>query len=139
MSLEPLLEASGVVQVHAFAAVAAFLLGLVQFTAPKGTLPHRTLGVIWVLLMIAVTASSVFIRPSMTPGLPVSQWFGFIHIFTLITAAGIIGGVTWLLRGGPTLKRHKGPFLGIFVGGLIVAGALAFLPGRIMHQVAFGG
>lgn len=139
MSLEPLLEASGVVQVHAFAAVAAFLLGLVQFTAPKGTLPHRTLGVIWVLLMIAVTASSVFIRPSMTPGLPVSQWFGFIHIFTIITAAGIIGGVTWLLRGGPTLKRHKGPFLGIFVGGLIVAGALAFLPGRIMHQVAFGG
>ena len=139
MSLEPLLEASGVVQVHAFAAVAAFLLGLVQFTAPKGTLPHRTLGVIWVLLIIAVTASSVFIRPSMTPGLPVSQWFGFIHIFTIITAAGIIGGVTWLLRGGPTLKRHKGPFLGIFVGGLIVAGALAFLPGRIMHQVAFGG
>ncbi len=139
MSLEPLLEASGVVQVHAFAAIAAFLLGLVQFTAPKGTLPHRTLGVIWVLLMIAVTASSVFIRPSMTPGLPVSQWFGFIHIFTIITAAGIIGGVTWLLRGGPTLKRHKGPFLGIFVGGLIVAGALAFLPGRIMHQVAFGG
>ena len=139
MSLWPLLEASLVIQTHAFAAVAAFLLGLVQFAARKGTLPHRTLGVFWVLLMIVVTVSSIFIRPSMTPGLPITQWFGFIHIFTALTAFGIVGGVMWLLRGGPTLKRHKGPFIGIFAGGLIVAGVLSFLPGRIMHQVAFGG
>lgn len=139
MSLEPLLEASLVIQAHAFAAVAAFFLGLIQFAAPKGALPHRTLGVVWVLLMIVVTVSSIFIRPSMTPGLPIAQWFGFIHIFTALTAFGIVGGVTWLLRGGPTLKRHKGPFIGIFIGGLVVAGVLSFLPGRIMHQVLVGG
>lgn len=139
MSLEPLLASSWVIQAHAFAAVAAFLLGLVQFTAPKGTLPHRTLGAIWVLLMTVVTVSSIFIRPSMTPGLPLSQWFGFIHIFTALTAFGIVGGLIWIVRGGATLKRHKGPFIGIFIGGLIVAGVLSFLPGRIMHQVAFGG
>lgn len=139
MSLEPLLASSWVILAHAFAAVAAFLLGLVQFTAPKGTLPHRTLGAIWVLLMTVVTVSSIFIRPSMTPGLPLSQWFGFIHIFTALTAFGIVGGLIWIVRGGATLKRHKGPFIGIFIGGLIVAGVLSFLPGRIMHQVAFGG
>lgn len=139
MSLDPLLESTWVIQAHAFAAMAAFFLGVVQLTAPKGTLPHRTLGALWVLLMAAVTASSVFIRPSLDPSLPVWRWFSWIHIFTVVTAVGIVGGVHHLAKGGPTLKKHKGPFIGVFIGGLIIAGALAFLPGRIMHEVAFGG
>ena len=139
MSLEPLLEAPWVIQLHAFCAIAAFFLGIVQFTAPKGTLPHRTLGAVWVALMIAVTASSIFVRPALRPGLPLAEWFGPIHIFTIITALGLIGGIGHLIRGGPNLKRHKHPFLGMFIGGLIIAGALAFLPGRIMHEVVFGG
>ena len=42
MSLAPLLDAAPAIPLHAFAAMAAFALGLVQFAAPKGTLPHRT-------------------------------------------------------------------------------------------------
>ena len=49
MSLAPLLDAPGTIPLHAFAAMAAFALGIVQFAAPKGTLPHRTIGWIWVL------------------------------------------------------------------------------------------
>jgi uncharacterized membrane protein len=44
MSLTPLLNAAPHIQVHAFAAIAAFALGVVQLAAPKGTLPHRALG-----------------------------------------------------------------------------------------------
>jgi uncharacterized membrane protein len=88
--------------------------------------------------MTAITVSSIFIRPSLYPGLPVTQWFSWIHLFTVLTAWGVVGGLSHLLRGGTNLKRHKHPFAGIFVGGLIIAGATAFLPGRIMHQVAFG-
>ena len=139
MSLEPLLSAPWIIQVHAFGAVAAFVLGVIQFAAPKGTLPHKTTGVIWLLIIVAVTISSIFIRPALYPGLPIEKWFSPIHIFTLVTAFGVIGGVTYLVRGGPNLKKHKGPFTGIFIGGLVVAGALSFLPGRIMHQVVFGG
>lgn len=139
MSLQPLLEASWVIQAHAFSAIAAFFLGVVQLAAPKGALPHKTLGVVWVGLMSAVTVSSVFIRPSLEPGLPLTQWFSWIHIFTVITAIGVVGGLYHLLSGGADLKKHKGPFIGIFIGGLIIAGGLAFLPGRIMHAVVFGG
>lgn len=139
MSLAPLFESSWVIQVHAFAAVAAFVIGVIQFSAPKGTLPHKSLGVIWIGLMSAITVSSIFIRPSMYPGLPLAQWFSPIHIFTVITAIGIVGGLNYLIRGGSSLKRHKGPFMGIFIGGLVIAGAFAFMPGRIMHQVIFGG
>ncbi|MEQ8934761.1 MAG: DUF2306 domain-containing protein [Amphiplicatus sp.] len=139
MSLEPLLAAPWFIQAHAFCAIAAFFLGVVQLTAPKGTLPHRTLGVIWVVLMIVVTITSAFIVHPTNPGDPFWARFSFIHIFTVITAIGLVGGIRYLLAGGPNLKKHRGPFIGMFIGGLIIAGALAFLPGRIMHAVVFGG
>ena len=82
----------------------------------------------------------LFIRPSLFPGLPLVKWFSWIHIFTALTLWGVIEGVFLLVRGGPALKHHARPFRGIFIGGLIIAGALAFvLPGRIMNQVVFGG
>ncbi len=62
MSLAPLLSASPAIQVHAFAAMTAFALGLVQLAAPKGTLPHRMLGGIWVAIMFVVAISSFFIH-----------------------------------------------------------------------------
>ena len=62
MSLAPLLQASGTIPLHAVAAMAALALGIVQFAAPKGTLPHRTIGWIWVVLMFAVAISSFWIH-----------------------------------------------------------------------------
>ena len=138
MSLAPLLEAHWIIQVHGFAAIAAFFLGLIQILGPKGTLPHRALGAVWVALMTAATISSIFINPAETPGLPLSQWFTAIHIFTLITAFGIVSGLYLVTREGPAKKRHSRPFIGIYIGGLVIAGAFAFLPGRIMHAVIFG-
>ena len=62
MTLAPLLDAAQPIPLHAFAAMAAFVLGIVQFVAPKGTLPHRTVGWIWVGLMAVVAISSVEFR-----------------------------------------------------------------------------
>jgi uncharacterized membrane protein len=52
MSLAPLLDAAPAIPIHAFAAMTGFVLGAGQLAAPKGTLPHRTLGWIWVGLMV---------------------------------------------------------------------------------------
>ncbi len=68
MSLAPLLDAPPAIPLHAFAAMAAFALGIVQFAAPKGTLPHRTVGWIWVGLMVTVAASSFWIHHWSGPG-----------------------------------------------------------------------
>jgi uncharacterized membrane protein len=62
MSLSPLLQASPAIQVHAFAAMTAFLLGIAQLAAPKGTLPHRTVGWIWATLMFVVSVTAFFIH-----------------------------------------------------------------------------
>ncbi|PQA88773.1 hypothetical protein [Hyphococcus luteus] len=139
MSLQPLLDAPWIIQAHAFAAMAAFVLGVIQIAAPKGTLPHKALGAVWVALMAVIAVSSIFVRPSLNPGLPLAKWFSWIHIFTVMTIFSIALGVRLLLKSGPARKHHARPFIGIFIGGLIIAGALAFLPGRIMHDVLFGG
>jgi len=62
MNLAPLLDAAPAMPLHALVAMGAFALGVVQFAAPKGTLPHRTLGWIWVGLMAAVAVSSFWIH-----------------------------------------------------------------------------
>ena len=36
------------------------------------------------------------------------------------------------------IKRHRNAMIGLYVGGLLIAGALTFLLGRIMHRVFFG-
>ncbi|MEO1659200.1 MAG: hypothetical protein AAFR65_15940 [Pseudomonadota bacterium] len=134
----PLYAAPWYIQIHAISAMAAFVLGGIQFAAPKGTLPHKTLGIIWVGLMSAVTISSAFILGPPVEGGTFFDRLSFIHIFTLITAYGIYGGLRFLIAGSPALKNHWKPFLGIYIGGLVVAGAFAFTPGRIMHQIVFG-
>lgn len=137
--LAPLLAAPWHVQVHAMSAMAGFALGAIQLIAPKGTLPHRAIGVVWIVLLTLVTVSSAFIIDRRAPDEPFMAHFSWIHIFTILTAVGLVHGVWFLLRGGPQLKFHRGPFIGIFIGGLVIAGFFAFMPGRIMHAVLFGG
>ncbi len=82
MNLRPLLDAAPAIPLHAFAAMTAFALGLVQFAAPKGTLPHRAIGWTWVLLMTAVAVSSFWIHEIRLVG----RWSP-IHLLSLFTLA----------------------------------------------------
>lgn len=138
MSLEPLLNAPIHIQIHAFAAIAAFVLGIVQIVGPKGTLPHRIIGAGWVIIMSAVVISSAFIANHIGPSDPIFGRFGFIHLFTALGAYTIVRGLMHIHEGGPNLKGHAGQFVGFFIGGILIAGAIAFTPGRIMHAVVFG-
>jgi uncharacterized membrane protein len=131
MSLAPLLDAAPAIPLHAFAAMAAFVLGLVQFAAPKGTLPHRTIGWIWVALMALVAASSFWIHQIRLVG-PFSP----IHLLSIFTLVMLPLAVMHARR--HRVAQHRFAMIGIFTGALLIAGAFTFLPGRIMHAVAFG-
>jgi uncharacterized membrane protein len=131
MSLTPLLEAPGTIPLHAFAAMAAFGLGVVQFVAPKGTLPHRTIGWIWVLLMLAVAISSLWIREIRLVG-PFSP----IHLLSIFAPIMLVLAVLHARR--HNVSGHRKAMTSIFFGALVVAGLFTFLPGRIMHAVIFG-
>ena len=131
MSLAPLVESSAAIQLHAFSAMTAFALGIVQFAAPKGTLPHRTIGFIWAGLMLAVALSSFWIHELRVFG-PWSP-IHLISIFTLITLPLAV----WYAH-THRVRSHKWWMVSIFLGALVVAGLFTFVPGRIMYDVAFG-
>ena len=132
MTLAPLLNAPAVIQIHAFAAMTAFALGILQFAAPKGTIPHRTVGWIWVVLMLIVAVSSFWIHDIRTFG-P----FSLIHLLSILALVILPLGVLAARR--HRVGAHRKTMISLFLGALVIAGLFTFMPGRIMHQVAFGG
>jgi uncharacterized membrane protein len=131
VSLAPLLHAPPQIPLHAFAAMAAFVLGVVQLAAPKGTLPHRTLGWIWAALMMMVAASSFWIHQIRLWG----PWSP-IHLLSIFTLVMVPLAVWKAHR--HEVADHRRIMILIFSGALVIAGLFTLLPGRIMHAVAFG-
>jgi uncharacterized membrane protein len=131
VTLTPLLNAPSIIQIHAFAAMAAFAIGLVQLAAPKGTIPHRLIGWSWVLLMLTVAISSFFIHI-------IRLWGAWspIHLLSILVLVSLPLAVFHARR--HEVRRHRNAMMTLFMGALVIAGIFTFLPGRIMHAVAFG-
>jgi uncharacterized membrane protein len=131
MSLAPLLEAAPQIPIHAFAAMAAFGLGVVQLVAPKGTLPHRTIGWIWVALMAVVAISSFWIHQIRMLG----PWSP-IHLLSIFVLVVLPLGIWKAHR--HDVAAHRRIMVMIFTGALVIAGLFTVVPGRIMNAVLFG-
>ena len=130
MHFDVFLSSPWIIQAHALSAIAAFFLGLVQFTAPKGTIPHRTLGYIWVLLMAMTAITALFIR-EINDG-----QFSWIHIFVPLTLFGIVDLSVRARRG--LTGKHRSTAMWMFLAALVIPGIFSFLPGRTMHATFFG-
>ena len=100
MKLAPPLKAAPAIQFHAVAAFGAFALGLLQFAAPKGTIPHRTVGWIRVALMVAVSISAFFIHEIRLWG----PWSP-IHLLAIFTLA-MLPLAVWHAR-RHAVDRHR--------------------------------
>jgi uncharacterized membrane protein len=131
MTLAPLLAADGAIRLHAFAAMAAFVLGVVQLGAPKGTIPHRTIGWVWVALMLAVSISAFWIHTIRLWG----PWSP-IHLLAIFTLVMLPVAVLHARR--HRVQQHRIAMLSLFFGALVIAGLFTLFPGRIMHAVVFG-
>jgi uncharacterized membrane protein len=135
MTLEPLLRAPLAVQIHVATVLPAFLIGTFQiFVSTKGSPLHRALGYLYLTLMAVTAITTLFIHQLM----PNKPFWGLspIHLFVPLVLFGVVGA----LRGAWThnVAMHKRSMIGIYVGGMMIAGGLTFLPGRIMHAVVFG-
>jgi uncharacterized membrane protein len=131
MTLEPLLNASPAIQLHTAAALCAVALGLVQFASPKGTLPHRTVGWAWVVLMAIVCITAFFIHDLRIWG----EWSP-IHLLAIFTLIMLPLAVNHARK--HQVASHKRAMTSLFLGALVIAGIFTLWPGRIMHRVVFG-
>jgi len=118
------------IKLHVLAALAALGLGIVMFVRRKGTGMHKTLGWGWVALMAVTAGSSLFIteinRDTYSP----------IHLLSGWTLVSLPLAIYAIRRG--KVRSHQGAMTGLFFGGLIVAGALSFIPGRFMYDFLLG-
>jgi uncharacterized membrane protein len=116
--------------IHVCAATTALTIGAGLMWGPKGTTIHRAFGWTWVIAMMTVALSSFFIH-SMNRG-----GFSPIHALSAYVAIGVPMGVAFARR--HDIRAHRRMMTGTFLGGLIVAGAFTFVPGRLMWKVFFG-
>lgn len=125
----PLADAAPQIKVHLAAAIATFLIGGVLLLGPKGTLPHRALGWTWAVTMATTAISSLFIR-EVNHGA-----FSFIHAISGWVIIALPAALYAARR--HNVRAHRGAMTGMYVGGMFLAGGLAFLPGRILWAVFF--
>jgi len=123
-------QQSPVIQIHLLAAVAAFVVGAIQIFGPKGTTMHRILGWSWVIFMITVAISSLWIK------LINHGQFSFIHLFSVVTL--IAAPMLVYAARTHNVKRHSGIAIRLYAGALLIAGLFTFMPGRLMYTIFFG-
>jgi len=114
---------------HMCAALGALVVGSVQLARPNGTGSHKAIGWTWVALMGTVAASSLWI--------PAFLQFGWIHLFTLLTAIVLPLGI-WHIRHG-NVPGHAGAMRNLCIGGLVIAGVFTLSPGRLLGNLLWKG
>lgn len=117
-------------QVHFALIVCCVMLGGALMIWRKGRVFHRVGGWIFVILIVASTIASAI--PFLTGRSPL----GWAH-------AGIIGPALWLPLGVMFAKRHdvarhRLVMKILYFGAMLVPGAVALLPGRVLWRVFVG-
>ncbi len=59
------------------------------------------------------------------------------HVFTLVTAIALPLAL-WRVRHGD-VAGHAGTMKGLYAGGLVIAGAFTFMPGRLLGDLVWKG
>ena len=134
MNLVPLLHAPLSVKIHLATVVPAFFIGTWQiFLSRKGAFGHRTLGYVYLGLITVTAVDALFIHALM-PNAPLG--FSPIHVLVPLTLFGVVSAL--LAARKHDIRGHRNAMIGVYVGGMLVAGSLTLLPGRILHAVVFG-
>ena len=119
---------------HLATVLPAFAIGAFQLLRRKGTPSHKLLGKIYMVLMLATALITLAMPAEVGPRF--LGHFGFIHAFSLLALFSVPMAYFAARRGN--IKAHRGAMLGLYLGGILIAGAFAFSPGRMLHTWLFG-
>lgn len=61
--------------------------------------------------------------------------FGFIHLFSLLVLYSVPAAYFHARQGNITKHRQK--MVGLYIGGILIAGAFTFMPGRLLNKWQF--
>jgi uncharacterized membrane protein len=130
MNFAPLLTAGPAIHIHLAATILALALGATMLLRRKGTGSHRTLGWLWVGLMLTAAISSFWITG-------IRGTFSPIHALSLLVLVLVPAAVVAIRRG--KVGTHRKAMIGLFFGALIIPGLFTLLPGRLLGRLMTNG
>lgn len=120
--------------IHLATIIPAFLIGTWMMFNRKGTPIHKLLGKSYLVLMGITGVVTLFMPAVVGPRL--LGHFGFIHLFSVLALYTV--PTSWAAARRGDVKAHRGSMIGLYIGGILVAGSLAFGPGRMLNRLLFG-
>jgi len=112
----------------------AFLIGTFLLLNRKGSPAHKVLGKVYMSLMLVTALVTLFMSAEVGPTL--LGHFGFIHMFSFLVFYYV--PTAYLAIRGGNIKKHRDSMIGLYVGGILIAGGFTFVPGRLLHSWLIG-
>ena len=116
---------------HLGTVLAAFPIGGWLLLNPKGTRVHRWLGKPYMALMFSTALISLALPATVGPSL--LGHFGLIHLLSVLVLFNVVLAILAIKQGN--VRSHRNHMVGVYLGGIVVAGIFAFMPGRFMHEL----
>ena len=119
--------------IHLATVLPCFLIGAWLLLRRKGTTVHKRLGRAYAVLMLFTALVTLPMPAAVGPRF--LDHFGFIHLFSVLVLVSVPAAVYGIRRGN--VAAHRGHMVGVYVGGILIAGTFALMPGRLLHTWLF--
>jgi uncharacterized membrane protein len=121
--------------IHLATIVPAMLLGTYLLLRRKGDGLHRMLGKIYMGLMLFTAIITMLLPAAVGPRF--LDHFGWIHLLSLLVLYTVPSA--YFAARAHNVRRHRANMIGLYIGGILVAGSFALMPGRMLHNWLFAG
>ena len=111
----------------------AFIIASYMMLIKKGTAQHKFLGRIYMVLMLFTATVTLFMSAQVGPTL--FDHFGFIHLLSVLVLYSVPSAYFAIKAGD--VKKHKLNMIGLYIGGMLVAGGFTLVPGRFLGDLIF--
>ena len=111
----------------------AFIIATYMVLIKKGTAQHKFLGRIYMVLMLFTAMVTLFMSALVGPTL--FDHFGFIHLLSVLVLYSVPSAYFAIKAGD--VKKHKLNMIGLYIGGMVVAGGFTLVPGRFLGDLIF--
>jgi uncharacterized membrane protein len=118
---------------HLATIIPAFVIGTSLLLMKKGTPLHKLLGKIYMPLMLVTAVVTLFMPAHVGPRL--AGHFGFIHLFSILVLYSVPAAYLYARQGN--ILKHRREMIGLYIGGLLIAGAFTLMPGRMLNEMLF--
>ena len=130
MSFEPLMGAGWAIQAHVALALVALVLGPVAIWRTRRDRVHKRVGYVWVVVLAGAALVSFAIPSSFTP-----FGAGPVHLLSVYALCSLTVALRAIWRGDA--MRHQAVMHNLYLRGVVLAGVLTLLPGRVLQRSLF--